>query len=113
MIYVRQRLLILSCLLCPVLLLSPCYYANGAHSGDDSSLVTIKLIIGINLLSYATRRTADMERRVQEDDEINFFGRPPIGEGKPERVSFIMTYLAWISEHFCLGLCARSLRSGV
>jgi len=54
----------------------------------DCSLVTIKLIMGINLLGYARRRSEGgaMERRIREDEEVNFFGRPPIGEGKPEQV---------------------------
>ncbi|KAF8308386.1 DUF747-domain-containing protein [Clavulina sp. PMI_390] len=65
---------------------------DDAFPGYDAAfiwfcLVTIKLIIGINLLSYARRRSAGdaMERRVREDEEVNFFGRPPIGEGKAER----------------------------
>jgi hypothetical protein len=58
------------------------------------SLVTIKLIIGTNLLSYASRRTAGTSRRAEEDDNVNFFGRPAIGEGKAEVVrSCILSYL--------------------
>lgn len=49
-----------------------------------SSLVTVKLIIGINLLSYANRRKHGMEERAKEDDDLNDGG--PIGEGKDERV---------------------------
>jgi len=48
-------------------------------------LVTIKLIIGINLLSYATRRMEGMERRAREDDDMNKYERTPIGEGKQEQ----------------------------
>jgi hypothetical protein len=50
------------------------------------SLVTIKLIIGINLLNYATRRMEGMERRAREDDAVNNYERPPIGEGEQEQV---------------------------
>lgn len=46
--------------------------------------VVIKLIMGVRLLSYATRRRAGMENRVVAD-VVNDFGRDPIGEGKDER----------------------------
>lgn len=42
-------------------------------------------MMGVNLVSYATRRRASMEVR-EEEDKINDFGRDPIGEGKEERV---------------------------
>ena len=44
-------------------------------------------MIGVNLVSYATRRRAGMEAR-EEADKINDFGRDPIGEGKEEKVFF-------------------------
>ncbi|EMD37504.1 hypothetical protein CERSUDRAFT_114143 [Gelatoporia subvermispora B] len=46
--------------------------------------LVIKIIMGVQLLSYATRRRADMETR-EAADVINDFGRPPIGEGKEEQ----------------------------
>ncbi|KAF9268667.1 DUF747-domain-containing protein [Marasmius fiardii PR-910] len=46
--------------------------------------VVIKIIIGVNLISYATRRRAGMEAR-EAADRINDFGRDPIGEGKEEQ----------------------------
>ncbi|KIK67453.1 hypothetical protein GYMLUDRAFT_156434 [Collybiopsis luxurians FD-317 M1] len=46
--------------------------------------VVVKIIIGVNLISYATRRRAGMEARAAED-AINDFGRDPVGEGKEER----------------------------
>lgn len=52
------------------------------------STVVIKVIMGVRLLSYATKRRAGMEARAAAD-VINDFGRDPIGEGKEERVSFI------------------------
>ncbi|KAK7045564.1 hypothetical protein VNI00_007396 [Paramarasmius palmivorus] len=47
--------------------------------------VVIKIIIGVNLVSYATRRRAGMEAR-EEEDRVNDFGRDPIGEGKEEQI---------------------------
>lgn len=41
--------------------------------------------MGVNLVSYATRRRAGMEARATED-VVNDFGRVPIGEGKEEQV---------------------------
>ncbi|PIL34231.1 hypothetical protein GSI_03942 [Ganoderma sinense ZZ0214-1] len=46
--------------------------------------VVIKIILGVHLLTYATRRRAGMEAREQAD-HINDFGRDPIGEGKEEQ----------------------------
>ncbi len=45
----------------------------------------MKIIIGVNLVSYATKRRYNMEAR-EEADKINDFGRDPIGEGNDERV---------------------------
>lgn len=62
------------------------YYATWTIVGLLSWLcfVVIKVIIGINLISYATRRRAGMEER-EAADVVNDFGRDPIGEGKEER----------------------------
>jgi hypothetical protein len=49
------------------------------------SFVVIKVIIGVNLISYATRRRSGMEAR-ELADVVNDFGRDPIGEGKEEQV---------------------------
>ncbi|CAE6379047.1 unnamed protein product [Rhizoctonia solani] len=49
-------------------------------------LVTIKLMLGVNLLVYATSRKKYMDARIQEDEGVNKFGRNPIGEGKEEQV---------------------------
>ncbi|CAE7225949.1 unnamed protein product [Rhizoctonia solani] len=48
-------------------------------------LVTIKLMLGVNLLVYATSRKKYMDARVKEDEDVNKFGRNPIGEGKDEQ----------------------------
>ncbi|KAF9522652.1 eukaryotic membrane protein family-domain-containing protein [Crepidotus variabilis] len=47
-------------------------------------LVVVKIIIGVNLVGYATRRRASMEDR-EGADVANDFGRDPIGEGKEEQ----------------------------
>ncbi|KAJ3560624.1 hypothetical protein NP233_g10714 [Leucocoprinus birnbaumii] len=49
-----------------------------------SSFVVIKIILGVNLITYATRRQAGMEER-EAADAVNNFGRDPIGEGGDER----------------------------
>ena len=59
-----------------------------------SSFVVIKVIVGVNLVSYATRRRSGMEAR-QAADTVNDFGRNPIGEGKEEQVRF-RDYLCWL-----------------
>lgn len=62
----------------------PCPRQN-ADFGDANSFVGLKLLMGIQLLSYATRRRAGMEARAAADI-VNDFGRDPIGEGKEEQV---------------------------
>ncbi|KAF7361918.1 hypothetical protein MVEN_00536700 [Mycena venus] len=47
--------------------------------------VVIKVIMGVNLVSYATKRKAGMEAR-EAEDAINDFGRDPIGEGREEQI---------------------------
>ncbi|KAF5386234.1 hypothetical protein D9615_002677 [Tricholomella constricta] len=47
--------------------------------------LVIKVILGVNLVSYASRRRAGMEAR-EAIDVVNDFGRDPIGEGKEEQV---------------------------
>lgn len=47
-------------------------------------LVVVKIIIGVNLITYATHRRVDMEQR-EAEDVVNDFGRDPIGESKDER----------------------------
>ncbi|KAJ6609894.1 eukaryotic membrane protein family-domain-containing protein [Mycena sp. CBHHK59/15] len=47
--------------------------------------VVIKVIMGVNLVSYATRRKAGMEAR-EAEDAINDFGRNPVGEGREEQI---------------------------
>jgi len=49
------------------------------------SFVVVKVIMGVNLVSYATKRKAGMEAR-EAEDTINDFGRDPIGEGREEQI---------------------------
>lgn len=70
--------------------LSPQDVANVAKGAALAALfwvasVVIKLILGVNLLSYATHRRAEMGAR-ERADRVNDFGRDPIGEGKEEQV---------------------------
>ena len=61
-----------------------------------SSFVVIKIIIGVNLVGYATRRRAGMEER-EAADAVNDFGRDPIGEGKEEQVlSALLSFSPYI-----------------
>jgi len=46
--------------------------------------VLIKVIMGVYLVGYATRRRAGMEAR-EAEDVVNDYGRDPIGEGQEER----------------------------
>lgn len=50
------------------------------------SAVVIKIMLGVNLVIYATKRRAKMEERAAADT-INDFGRNPVGEGREEQVS--------------------------
>jgi hypothetical protein len=48
--------------------------------------VVIKVMLGVNLVSYAIGRRAGMEAR-EKEDAVNDYGRDPIGEGREEQVS--------------------------
>lgn len=54
---------------------------------DTGSLVVFKIVLGINLLNYASKRYKGMDARRIKDDRINDFERDPLGEGKDEQVS--------------------------
>ena len=53
------------------------------------------MIVGVNLVGFATRRRSGMEAR-QAADVVNDFGRDPIGEGKEEQVRFIIHLSSFI-----------------
>jgi len=63
------------------------HYATWAAMGVSFWLcfLVIKVMLGVNLVSYATQRRAGMEARAIAD-VVNDFGRNPIGEGKEEQV---------------------------
>ena len=50
----------------------------------------MKIVLGINILNFASRRFIGMDARRSEDDEVNDFARPPLGEGEDEKVSLHM-----------------------
>lgn len=58
--------------------------------------------MGVNLVSYATRRQAGMEAR-EAEDSVNDFGRDPIGEGREEQVrqtfSFMLKFIIHVQTH--------------
>lgn len=65
------------------------------------SFLVVKIILGVHLLTYATRRRAGMEAREQAD-RVNDFGRDPIGEGKEEQVRLSFQSCLWC----CFVICA-------
>ena len=48
------------------------------------SFLALKVLLGVNLISYAGSRRIGMEARAVAD-QVNDFGRDPIGEGKEEQ----------------------------
>ena len=51
--------------------------------------------MGVNLVSYATKRRAGMEAR-EVADKVNDFGRDPIGEGREEQVILFLSLLFYL-----------------
>jgi hypothetical protein len=49
-------------------------------------LVALKIVLGIQLLRHASQRVAGMDSREAEDN-VNDFGRAPIGDSQREKVS--------------------------
>lgn len=49
------------------------------------SLLIAKSVLGLNLLAFAHARQYGMDRREQED-QVNDFGRKPIGDSQAEQV---------------------------
>lgn len=49
------------------------------------TLVAVKIMLGLGLLSYSALRQAGMEER-EAEDAVNDFGRPGVGESKEEMV---------------------------
>jgi len=57
--------------------------------GADDSLVALKILLGLSLLSYSALRQAGMKER-EAEDMVNDFGRSAVGERKEEAVSTIL-----------------------
>lgn len=55
------------------------------------SLVAVKLLLGTNLVSYASHRYSTMDQREQEED-LNAKDRKPIGVDKEEKVSELLQF---------------------
>lgn len=77
-------------------MLTPLIHCYSPHD-CPISFVVIKTILGVNLITYATRRQAGMEER-RAADAVNDFGRDPIGEGGDERVYTISACLVFFAE---------------
>lgn len=53
---------------------------------SPKSLVALKVLLGLSLLSFSALRQAGMEDR-EAEDVVNDFGRSGVGESKEEKVS--------------------------
>ena len=60
------------------------------------SLVALKILLGLSLLSYSALRQAGMDAR-EAEDAVNDFGRTAVGESKEEAVSRAKN---WSGTHF-------------
>ena len=54
------------------------------------SLVALKILLGLSLLSYSALRQAGMADR-EAEDVVNDFGRAAVGERKEEAVSLSLS----------------------
>lgn len=52
----------------------------------DISLIAVKVLLGLGLLSYSALRQSGMDER-EAEDAVNNFGRAPVGISKEEMVS--------------------------
>jgi hypothetical protein len=57
----------------------------------NDSLVALKILLGLSLLSYSALRQAGMKER-EAEDAVNDFGRSAVGERKEEAVSAIFDH---------------------
>jgi hypothetical protein len=65
----------------------------------DDSLVALKILLGLSLLSYSALRQAGMKER-EDEDAVNDFGRSAVGERKEEAVSRLsveQTAVVWLT----------------
>lgn len=56
----------------------------------DDSLVALKILLGLSLLSYSALRQTGMQER-EAEDTVNDFGRSAVGERKEEAVSHVIS----------------------
>lgn len=54
-----------------------------------SSLVALKVLLGLGLLSFSALRQSGMDAR-EAEDAVNDFGRSAVGESKEEMVSWLV-----------------------
>ena len=64
------------------------YLADNALRYAYCSLVALKILLGLSLLSYSALRQAGMKER-EAEDSVNDFGRSAVGERKEEAVSLL------------------------
>ena len=58
------------------------------NATETISLVALKVLLGLLLLSYSTMRRAGMDAR-EARDVVNDFGREPVGQSAQETVSLV------------------------
>lgn len=61
------------------------FHTNADNKSLTSSLVALKILLALSLLSYSALRQAGMEER-EAEDQVNDFGRSAVGERKEEAV---------------------------
>lgn len=61
------------------------FHTDAGNKSLTSSLVALKILLGLSLLSYSALRQAGMEER-EAEDQVNDFGRSAVGERKEEAV---------------------------
>jgi hypothetical protein len=63
------------------------YASRMAMLTHSDSLVALKVLLGLSLLSYSALRQAGMDER-EAEDAVNDSGRSAVGESKEEAVSW-------------------------
>lgn len=81
------------------------------------SLIAVKLLLGTNLVSYASHRYSTMGQREREE-ELNARDRPPIGVDKDEKVRDIVdrrmeSGIPFIHSHLPLSPCVQAYEARV
>ena len=71
-------------------MVSPVSFAS-TRWANVCSLVALKVLLGLSLLSYSALREGGMEER-EAEDTVNDFGRSAVGENKEESVRLPTSY---------------------